>query len=114
MTLITPGDSAANLIPNATPVVAAQFNQVLLTLRQVCAEFHGNERNDSAWIFVPGFRLNAASQRNLITVWPNGASLKLDIRPRPPGELRPVTFAEEEIGAYQARLQLRHDQLLAL
>jgi hypothetical protein len=106
--------TSMNIMPERPEHIRNQFDQLMNAARAVCDEFTGNRRGDGSWVFVPACRANADRQTNLLTVWPMSGSLKLDIRPRPPGVDGPQLFLEADLVTYQQRMAARFSFLQGL
>jgi hypothetical protein len=87
--------------------VRAQFAELVGVIREVCPDCVATCRGDGAWIFVPPERMTSATNKNLITVWPRTARLRLRIMPEPE-----EAFGPEKLSAYRDSLRRLLDDLL--
>lgn len=96
--------TSAILIPDLSAHIQEQFDLLMDAARNVCDDFEGELRADGGWRFVPACRVGATTRRNLLTVWPNSQSLRIDIRPHPNQVNGPQTFLPGELHFYQQRM----------
>lgn len=106
--------TAELIMPGSPDQIKYQFDLLMNIARQICPVFTGHIRRDDGLILVPACRSHASKQKNLITVWWNGSSLKFDIRPRPKGVLEPQKFSDHELSEYHQRLAARFELLRKL
>lgn len=107
--------TAANLIPAKRANIQEQFDLLMNAARNVCDDFQGDWRGDGrSFCLVPACRVGASIPRNLLTVWPGGHLLRLEVRPLPNGVNSPEQFVPGELQLYQQRMAALYETMLQL
>jgi len=101
------------ICPDLPPVIRDECDALMDAVREICPDFVGDPREDGAWHFVPACRLDASTQRNLLTLWANTRSLWVDIR-YPDGVRGRERFVAADLPLLRHRIAARYMHLQEL